>query len=160
MWTCFEFNRNVAMSTLHEHRIAAVLLKWNASCSLNIIVIVDVVQVVWDIMRCWAKEKGKTSKDPDSYQAKILAIEPKLQADFKKAAGVFSKAQAAGKARFVQNPDNWGPRRRHGRPMMDHEVGGEDGKGGKGGDDSQRAQKRARVEAKEEAKVEEKSEAP
>ena len=107
------------------------------------------LQVVWDIMRCWAKEKGKRAKDPDSYQAKILAQEPQLQANFTKAAGVFSKARAAGKARFVQNPDNWGPRRKHGRPMMDHEMQGENRTEGNGQDDGKRQEKRARVESRQ-----------
>ena len=114
---------------------------------------------MWDIMRCWARDKGKTAKDPDSYQAKILAQEPQIQANFTKASGVFSKARAAGKARFVQNPDNWGPRRKHGRPMMDHEVAEQEDQKGNQGDGGQGEQKRAKVEhVAEEAPVAEKAE--
>jgi hypothetical protein len=111
-------------------------------------------------MRCWARQKGTKAKDPESYQAKILAVEPKLNADFKKAAGVFSKAKAAGMARFVQNPDNWGPRRKHGRPMMDHELSGQDAdyenEGGNGKGRRKRAKVADKVELKAEGKCDEK----
>jgi hypothetical protein len=79
------------------------------------------VQVVWDIMRCWAQSQQVSIREPDSFQAKILSVEPKLKASFSKVGGAFSKAKAKGEARFVQNPENWGPRPRHGRPMLKHE---------------------------------------
>lgn len=73
-------------------------------------------------MRCWAKKVGTKVKDPESYQAKILAVQPTLQADFSNAAGQFSCARAANKPRFIDNPNNWGPRPKHGRPMLKHEL--------------------------------------
>lgn len=79
-------------------------------------------EIVWDILRCWARKVGTKSKEPESYQAKILAVEPTYQANFAKADGQFSKARAANEPRFVQNPDNWGPRPKHGRPMLKHEL--------------------------------------
>jgi hypothetical protein len=72
-------------------------------------------------MRCWVKKNPAKVLDPDSYQAKILAIEPKLDVSFASACGVMSKAKAERKPRFVKNPENWGPRPRHGRPMLMHE---------------------------------------
>lgn len=82
----------------------------------------QILQIVWDIMRCWAKKVGTKPKEPTSYQAKILAVEPTFQADFSKAEGHFSMARESKQPRFVQNPENWGPRPKHGRPMLKHEV--------------------------------------
>lgn len=80
------------------------------------------MQVMWDIMRCWAKKMGTKSKEPESYQAKILAVEPTIKADFSKAPGQFSNARAANMPRFIENPENWGPRPKHGRAMLKHEL--------------------------------------
>lgn len=82
----------------------------------------EILQIVWDIMRCWAKKVGTKPKAPESYQAKILAVEPSFEADFSKADGQFSKARESNQPRFVQNPENWGPRPKHGRPMLKHEL--------------------------------------
>lgn len=81
-----------------------------------------VFQVVYDIMKCWAKKHNVKPKEAGTFQAKILAKPPTLEANFTKASGSFSGAKARGEARFVQNPDNWGPRPRHGRPMLPHEI--------------------------------------
>ena len=78
------------------------------------------VQVIWDIMRCWVKQHPVRITDESSYHARILAQEPTLQANFG-GSGQISKFKGAGKARFVQNPENWGPRPKHGRPMLPHE---------------------------------------
>jgi hypothetical protein len=79
------------------------------------------LQVIWDIMRCWVKQTPVRILDKESYQAKILAVEPALQARFSNAKSIVSKARAKRKPRFVQNPQNWGPRPKHGRPMLPHE---------------------------------------
>jgi hypothetical protein len=78
-------------------------------------------QVIWDIMRCWVKQNPVRILDEESYQAKILAVEPSLQAKFSNATSSVSQARAERKPRFVQNPQNWGPRPKHGRPMLPHE---------------------------------------
>lgn len=80
------------------------------------------MQVIWDIMRCWVQQHTVNIPDANSYQAKILSKEPQLQANFGGAKVAMSKSKAERKARFVQNPENWGPRPRHGRPMLPHEV--------------------------------------
>jgi tRNA (guanine26-N2/guanine27-N2)-dimethyltransferase len=99
-------------------------------------------------MRCWARDQGKVAKDPTSYQAKILAKEPTIEANFASAGGVFSKARATGQARFVKNPENWGPRRKHGRPMMDHEIEARDTAASDiaGGEGAQGQNKRAKTD--------------
>lgn len=80
------------------------------------------MQVIWDIMRCWVKQHPvKIAADDTSYRARILAQEPAMQADFS-GSGHMSKSKSSGKARFVQNPENWGPRPKHGRPLLPHEV--------------------------------------
>lgn len=89
-------------------------------------------QVVWDIMRCWVAKNPVRITDKESYQAKILAVEPTIEVSFANAKGVMSKAKADRKARFVQNPENWGPRPKHGRPLLPHER--EDGQAADGGD--------------------------
>ena len=80
------------------------------------------MQVIYDILRCWVKKNPVKIMDAGSYHAKILAKPPVIEANFSNAPGTLSKARTEGKARFVQNPDNWGPRPRHGRPMLAHEI--------------------------------------
>ena len=71
-------------------------------------------------MRCWVKQHPVRITDETSYHARILAQEPTLQANFG-GSGQISKFKGAGQARFVQNPEHWGPRPKHGRPMLPHE---------------------------------------
>lgn len=80
------------------------------------------LQVVWDIMRCWVKQHPVNMVHGDAHQAFILAREPQLDANFSNSKKAFSQARADGKARFTMNPDNWGPRPKHGRPMLPHET--------------------------------------
>eukprot|EP01025_Chloroclados_australasicus_P064227 TRINITY_DN8553_c0_g1_i6.p1 TRINITY_DN8553_c0_g1~~TRINITY_DN8553_c0_g1_i6.p1 ORF type:complete len:151 (+),score=11.36 TRINITY_DN8553_c0_g1_i6:30-455(+) len=78
------------------------------------------LEVILDIMRCWCKNHppAKPIEDPKSIRGIVLAKEPTLQANFNRAKGSISKSQFKKQPRFVQNPDNWGPRRRHGkRPL-------------------------------------------
>lgn len=113
-------------------------------------------QVVFDIMRCWVKKNAVRPKDPDSYQAKILAKEPELQADFSTAAGAMSGAKANKQTRFVENPENWGPRPRHGRPLLPHEIEEANGAGTKQpaqASDEATPAKRAKTEHAEEKQV-------
>ncbi|GBF93065.1 tRNA (guanine(26)-N(2))-dimethyltransferase-like [Raphidocelis subcapitata] len=77
--------------------------------------------VVWDIVRCWVRQHPVRDPDPNSYAGRLLAKEPKLEADFSRAPGSISKSQAAGIARFVQNPAYWGPKSRHGRPLSEQQ---------------------------------------
>jgi hypothetical protein len=95
-------------------------------------------------MRCWARKQNIASRDETSYQAKILAQAPKLEADFSRAKGVLSEAKAKGEARFVQNPDHWGPQRKHGRPALVPEANGGGGAGACEG--SEPATKKAKAE--------------
>jgi tRNA (guanine26-N2/guanine27-N2)-dimethyltransferase len=67
--------------------------------------------VVWDIMRTWCKTNPPI-KPPlaGSVAAKILAIEPSIEADFSIPNGMIT-AKADGVARFPMNPEpNWGPK--------------------------------------------------
>ena len=73
-------------------------------------------------MRAWAKKVGTKVTDETSYQAKILAVDPKIEVNFATAKGAISKAKADRKPRFVRNPENWGPRPKHGRPLLPHEA--------------------------------------
>ena len=68
-------------------------------------------EVVWDIMRAWAKENPPKKTPPeDSPAAKILAQESTIEVDFT----IPKSMQGTDKvARFPQNPEkNWGPKRR------------------------------------------------
>ena len=77
--------------------------------------------VVWDVVRCWVKQHPVRDPDPKSYAARLLAKEPKLEANFSRAQGAVSKSQAAGVARFVQNPAYWGPKSRHGTRLSEQQ---------------------------------------
>ncbi|CAM6128891.1 unnamed protein product [Calypogeia fissa] len=76
------------------------------------------MEVLWDIMRCWVKThpvKAQTEVTPGTV---ILSKEPKFEANFSKVNSALSRAQAAGVARFLPNPEeNWGPKPRAGRPI-------------------------------------------
>lgn len=79
--------------------------------------------VIWDIMRCWVKEHpivGKGPTSPTDPGTVILSKEPTLKANFARANSALSKAKVDGVARFVQNPANWGPKPRAGRPLKPH----------------------------------------
>merc|ERR1712166_575836 len=69
------------------------------------------MEVVWDILRCYVKQNPlKKPSAENSPAARILAIEPKLEADFTKAKGSVTSAKATGVAKFLKNPEaNWGP---------------------------------------------------
>jgi tRNA (guanine26-N2/guanine27-N2)-dimethyltransferase len=67
--------------------------------------------VVWDIMRAWCKT-NPPKKPPlaGSVAAKILAIEPSIEANFSIPEGMIN-AKSEGVARFPMNPEpNWGPK--------------------------------------------------
>jgi len=49
--------------------------------------------VVWDIVRCWIKQHPVREPDPNSYAGRLLAKEPKLEANFSRAPGAVSKSQ-------------------------------------------------------------------
>ena len=74
--------------------------------------------VIWDILRCWVQEHPVKVKEGTS-AAKILAKEPELKADFSRATGsmIPDKKGKNKVPRFVLNPDNWGPRTKHGRAI-------------------------------------------
>ncbi|KAL3942524.1 MAG: hypothetical protein SGBAC_003300 [Bacillariaceae sp.] len=68
-------------------------------------------EVIWDIMRTWAKENPpKKVPAKDSPAAKILAQEPSIQVDF----SIPDSMKGTDKvARFPHNPEkHWGPKRR------------------------------------------------
>mmetsp|Transcript_20210 Transcript_20210/g.49575 ORF Transcript_20210/g.49575 Transcript_20210/m.49575 type:complete len:558 (-) Transcript_20210:50-1723(-) len=67
--------------------------------------------VIWDIMRAWAKENPpKKQPAEDSPAAKILAIDPSIEVDF----SIPKSMKGTDKvARFPRNPEkHWGPKRR------------------------------------------------
>mmetsp|Transcript_27832 Transcript_27832/g.49727 ORF Transcript_27832/g.49727 Transcript_27832/m.49727 type:complete len:523 (-) Transcript_27832:218-1786(-) len=77
------------------------------------------MSVVWDIMRCWVKDHPVKQQDPQSYCARLLAKGPKFKADFSRASAAMSKARMSNVPRFLPNPEeNWGPKARHGRPLL------------------------------------------
>jgi tRNA (guanine26-N2/guanine27-N2)-dimethyltransferase len=67
--------------------------------------------VVWDIMRTWCKTNPpKKAPLAGSAAAKILAVEPSIEADFSIPMGM-TNAKSEGVARFPMNPEpNWGPK--------------------------------------------------
>ena len=89
-------------------------------------------EVIWDIIRCWVQQYPVKGNDPNSYAGKLLAKEPKLVANFGRAAGSVSASQQQGVTRFVQNPAFWGPKARHGRPPKGGEQQQQQGKKGNG----------------------------
>ena len=89
------------------------------------------VSVLWDILRCWVKEhpvKGQAHKTPGEA---ILAKEPKVIANWTRVNGAFTKAQRDGVTRYPNNPsENWGPKARAGRALMDGQHPGVEGEVG------------------------------
>uniref|UniRef100_A0A674H9A2 tRNA (guanine(26)-N(2))-dimethyltransferase n=1 Tax=Taeniopygia guttata TaxID=59729 RepID=A0A674H9A2_TAEGU len=71
--------------------------------------------VLWDIMRCWAKlHPVKWERLPDSSPAaRILAVEPTLQASFALHEDANPSSRKRGLKRFPENPEAfWGPKAR------------------------------------------------
>lgn len=66
--------------------------------------------VVWDVIRCWVKDHPGKVHPPDSYPARLLAKEPKLEANWARAQGAVSSTRMGGITRFATNPANWGPK--------------------------------------------------
>ncbi|KAG6475510.1 probable tRNA (guanine(26)-N(2))-dimethyltransferase 1 [Zingiber officinale] len=75
------------------------------------------MDVIWDIMRCWVKNHPVKAQQDNSGTA-ILAKEPKLQANFARAAASLSKAKVKKEARYLPNPErHWGPKVKAGRQI-------------------------------------------
>ncbi|NWQ71340.1 TRM1 dimethyltransferase, partial [Neopipo cinnamomea] len=71
--------------------------------------------VLWDIMRCWAKlHPVKLERLPDtSPAARILSVEPTLQASFTLRDDANPSSRKRGLKRFPENPEAfWGPKAR------------------------------------------------
>ncbi|XP_053789065.1 tRNA (guanine(26)-N(2))-dimethyltransferase isoform X3 [Vidua chalybeata] len=71
--------------------------------------------VLWDIMRCWAKlHPVKRERLPDSSPAaRILSVEPTLQASFALHEDANPSSRKRGLKRFPENPEAfWGPKAR------------------------------------------------
>ena len=87
--------------------------------------------VLWDILRCWVKEhpvKVQAHKTPGEA---ILAKEPSVVANWTRVNGAFTKAQRDGVTRYPNNPsENWGPKARAGRHLMDGQHPGVEGEVG------------------------------
>mmetsp|Transcript_12381 Transcript_12381/g.40751 ORF Transcript_12381/g.40751 Transcript_12381/m.40751 type:complete len:565 (-) Transcript_12381:377-2071(-) len=78
------------------------------------------MEVLWDVFRHWIKDHPVKEISEKTPGQAILAKEPKLQANFCRAAGSTSKAKEEGIARFPVNPeDHWGPKSRAGRAPID-----------------------------------------
>ncbi|XP_021487895.1 tRNA (guanine(26)-N(2))-dimethyltransferase isoform X1 [Meriones unguiculatus] len=70
---------------------------------------------LWDIMRCWEKEcpvkRERLSESSPAFQ--ILAVEPRLKANFNIREDANPSSRQRGLKRFQANPEaNWGPRPR------------------------------------------------
>lgn len=74
--------------------------------------------VVWDVLRCWIKDHPVNVKEGSNAE-KILAKEPQLEANFSRAAGALvHDAKGRNKVpRYVNNPENWGPKTRHNKKV-------------------------------------------
>lgn len=72
--------------------------------------------LIWDILRCWVKEHPVNVK-AGSYAEVLLSKEPTHIADFSRvSAAIIADKKGKNKiARFVGNPENWGPKTKHGR---------------------------------------------
>ncbi|CAL9098653.1 unnamed protein product [Musa textilis] len=77
------------------------------------------MDVIWDIMRCWVvKNHPIKAQQPDKSGTVILSKEPKLQANFARAAASLSKAKVKKEVRYLPNPErHWGPKVRAGRQI-------------------------------------------
>ncbi|CAL9197885.1 unnamed protein product [Musa hybrid cultivar] len=77
------------------------------------------MDVVWDIMRCWVvKNHPIKAQQADKSGTVILSKEPKLQANFARAAASLSKAKVKKEVRYLPNPErHWGPKVRAGRQI-------------------------------------------
>lgn len=72
-------------------------------------------QALWDIMRCWEKEcpvkRERLSESSPAFR--ILAVEPRLKANFNIREDANPSSRQQGLKRFQANPEaNWGPRPR------------------------------------------------
>ncbi|CAH0367226.1 unnamed protein product [Pelagomonas calceolata] len=69
-------------------------------------------RVLWDVFRCWVKKHpiaAKRLEDKDSAAAKILSVEPILEANFSTTAALRQKQTKA--RRWAPNPEEyWGPK--------------------------------------------------
>jgi hypothetical protein len=63
--------------------------------------------IVWDIVRCWVRQHPVRDPDPASYAGRLLAKEPKLEADFSRAPGSVSKSQVGGCLRLASGPPSF-----------------------------------------------------
>ncbi|CAL9119911.1 unnamed protein product [Musa acuminata var. zebrina] len=77
------------------------------------------MDVIWDIMRCWVvKNHPIKAQQADKSGTVILSKEPKLQANFARAAASLSKAKVKKEVRYLPNPErHWGPKVRAGRQI-------------------------------------------
>ncbi|XP_042472755.1 probable tRNA (guanine(26)-N(2))-dimethyltransferase 1 [Zingiber officinale] len=76
------------------------------------------MDVIWDIMRCWVKNHPVKAQPQDNSGTVILAKEPKLQANFARAAASLSKAKVKKEVRYLPNPErHWGPKVKAGRQI-------------------------------------------
>ncbi|KAL1925616.1 uncharacterized protein VTP21DRAFT_499 [Calcarisporiella thermophila] len=74
--------------------------------------------VIWDIMRCWVKAHPVTEKNikAGSPAAKILSVEPIIEANFTKHPESEPESRKVKLVRYQANPEkNWGPKARHKR---------------------------------------------
>ncbi|KAK6097969.1 RNA methyltransferase tRNA(m5U54)methyltransferase [Batrachochytrium dendrobatidis] len=72
-------------------------------------------EVIWDIMRCWCKQHPPSEKNmsPNSPARTLLAIEPKIVANFEKHPKAIPDSRKYQLVRHQENPTaNWGPKAR------------------------------------------------
>jgi tRNA (guanine26-N2/guanine27-N2)-dimethyltransferase len=72
-------------------------------------------QVVWDVLRAWAKENPpKKALPDDSAGSKIMAVTPAIDVDFTVPESMQHKSkESSSVSRFPLNPErNWGPKRK------------------------------------------------
>ena len=85
---------------------------------------------------------GKAARGEDAREA-ILGKAPKVAANWTRANGAFTKAQREGVTRYPNNPsENWGPKARAGRRLMDGQHPGVEGTAGPQGAKRQKTEEK------------------
>ncbi len=91
-------------------------------------------KVLWDLLRCWVREHPVKEVQHKTPGSAILAIESETIANWTRVNGAFTKAQRDGVTRYPNNPsENWGPKARAGRHLMDGQHPGVEGEVGASG---------------------------
>jgi len=100
-------------------------------------------ETLWDILRCWVREHPVKPRGERTPGEAILGKAPKVAANWTRANGAFTKAQREGVTRYPNNPsENWGPKARAGRRLMDGQHPGVEGTAGPQGAKRQKTEEK------------------